>query len=251
MKFLSSGIVAAGLLATFSSMSSQAALIDRGNNLYYDTELDITWLVKANLSYSESFGVSGIQADGGMDWDTAQAWIAAMNTASYLGYSAWRLPTLTPLDGISFNYVFDNLGASDKGYNISEAGTVYAGSTANEMAHLFYNTLDNKAVCDPVLSTSTTCTIQPGFGLINTGPFIQLQDDRYWTNLESGENSERAFDFNFIDGSMGTGQKGGYFHVLAVIDGDVAVSNVPVPAALWLFGSGLIGLVAVSRRRTS
>lgn len=249
MKFRSKSIVAAGLLATFTSMSAQAALIARGNDLYYDTELDITWLAKANLSFSESFGVSGIQADGGMDWDTTQAWITAMNTANYLGFNSWRLPTLTPLNGISFNYEFDNLGASDKGYNISAPGTAYAGSTANEMAHLFYNTLSNKAVCDPVLSTSTTCTLQPGFGLVNTGPFMQLQDDRYWTDVENEQNTERAFDFNFVDGSVGTGHKGGYFHAFAVLDGDVGASAVPVPAAVWLFGSGLVGLVTVSRRR--
>ena len=29
------------------------------------------------------------------------------------------------------------------------------------------------------------------------------------------------------------------------------VSEVPIPAAVWLFGSGLIGLVGVARRRTS
>lgn len=34
-------------------------------------------------------------------------------------------------------------------------------------------------------------------------------------------------------------------------DGAVPPSAVPVPAAMWLFGSGLLGLVGVSRRRTS
>ncbi len=29
------------------------------------------------------------------------------------------------------------------------------------------------------------------------------------------------------------------------------ISSVPVPAAVWLFGSGLIGLVGIARRRTS
>jgi len=34
------------------------------------------------------------------------------------------------------------------------------------------------------------------------------------------------------------------------IDNLTAVSAVPVPAAVWLFGSGLLGLVTVARRRT-
>jgi hypothetical protein len=35
----------------------------------------------------------------------------------------------------------------------------------------------------------------------------------------------------------------------AVRDGDVAASVVPLPAAAWLFGSGLLGLFGVSRRK--
>lgn len=31
---------------------------------------------------------------------------------------------------------------------------------------------------------------------------------------------------------------------------DTGVAPIPVPTAVWLFGSGLIGLVAVARRRT-
>ncbi len=38
--------------------------------------------------------------------------------------------------------------------------------------------------------------------------------------------------------------------LLVAADGNLALQAVPVPAAVWLFGSGLVGLVAVGRRRS-
>lgn len=35
------------------------------------------------------------------------------------------------------------------------------------------------------------------------------------------------------------------------VDGTVTVNPVPVPAAVWLFGSGLLGLIGVARRRNA
>ena len=35
------------------------------------------------------------------------------------------------------------------------------------------------------------------------------------------------------------------------VDGQVSVAAVPVPAAVWLMGSGLIGLVGIGRRTRS
>ena len=39
---------------------------------------------------------------------------------------------------------------------------------------------------------------------------------------------------------------GAFGELMAV---DLVISQIPVPAAVWLFGSGLIGLVGVARRR--
>lgn len=41
------------------------------------------------------------------------------------------------------------------------------------------------------------------------------------------------------------------WYYVGTIDGFVAPAAVPVPAAVWLFGSGLIGLAGVARRRKS
>ena len=34
-----------------------------------------------------------------------------------------------------------------------------------------------------------------------------------------------------------------------MLDGDVTAGTAPVHAAVWLFGSGLIGLIGVARRK--
>lgn len=41
----------------------------------------------------------------------------------------------------------------------------------------------------------------------------------------------------------------GGFNSVTVLSGDVVNNPVPVPAAVWLFGSGLLGLVGIARRR--
>lgn len=254
MKTTASGFVL-GTALLASIPAAHASLINLGNGLIYDDILNITWLQNANLAATETFGVAGIAADGTMTWDTAALWIQAMNASNYLGYNTWRLPNLTPINGVSFNYDPIHDGSHDRGYNISDVGTVYAGSTAHELAHLFYSTLGNDALCAPSTATTdeachsrATPAYYGPWGLQNTGPITGLVNYRYWYKFESEINESRAFDFNFNDGQTGTGFKGNSFYAWAVLPGQ-ATAVVPVPAAAWLLGSGLIGLVAVSRRR--
>lgn len=70
-------------LAVFS-IHSNAALIDRGNGLIYDTYFDITWLSDANYSFT-----SGYDDDGRMTWDEATIWVDQLE---YAGFTDWRLP---------------------------------------------------------------------------------------------------------------------------------------------------------------
>lgn len=249
-------VFGAALSACTLSSAVNASLIDMGNGLVYDDILDITWLQNANLAMTETFGVGGIGTDGGMDWYTAMAWVDAMNTFNggqgYLGYNSWRLPTVTPLNGVSFNYEKNTNGATDRGFNISAPGTLYAGSTANELAHLFHNSLGNMGGCaiadgPPEACISPTPDNYWEWGLVNTGPFYNMVANRYATGMTSTIDPNRAFDFDFGYGQVGTGGKTGRYYAIVVLDGNV--SAVPVPAAVWLFGSGLLGLVAVGRNR--
>ena len=53
--------------------------------------------------------------------------------------------------------------------------------------------------------------------------------------------------FLFSVGGQGAGIKGSGNFAWAVHSGNV--SAMPVPAAVWLFGSGLIGLLGLARRK--
>ena len=204
---------------------------------YYDTALNITWLANANY------------AGMAMTWSTANAWAAGLNPYGS-GITGWRLPTTNPIDGTTADDAnFSYIGTEDRGYNVSAPGTAYAGSTASEMAHLFYNTLGDKGYCHPATSVYSCDGPQSGSGLTNTGPFSNVQSGHYWSATEYARSPSYAWDFFFDLGLQSSYIKSYNSYAWAVHAGDVGASNVPVPAAAWLFGSGLLGLVGMSRKR--
>lgn len=154
---------------------------------WYDTVLDITWLADAGLAKT-----SGYVADGYLQWDDAIVWIGMLNASSYLGYSGWRLPTLTPVNGIEITYATTYDGTTDRCYNLSAPGTPYAGTTAGEMAHLHFNTLGNTGYFDFVGNPD-----QPGYGVTNSGPFVNIEETGYWTDIEYALNLTGAWKFHF------------------------------------------------------
>jgi hypothetical protein len=191
---------------------------------YYDTVLDITWLADANYAMTSSF-----DADGKMHWSQANNWITNLEIG---GISGWRLPTAVDIgnDGCNFSY-----NGTDCGYN--------SDTSTGEMAHLFYSTLGNNAQRE-----LDGTPVDPGlYGLLNTGNFTNFMSDQYWTGTDYEALLGRRWDFNFDLGNKDYGYESAAFHYsLIVHSGDVAV--VPIPAAAWLFGSGLMSLVGFARR---
>lgn len=193
---------------------------------YYDTSLNITWLANANYAGTT------------MDWSTANAWAAGLNPYGS-GVTGWRLPTTVDVgnDGYTYTNLYQGV---DYGYNIT---------THSEMSHMFYVTLGDKALY------STSGAYQLGFGLSNTGPFTNVQSGFYWSATEYAPDTSVAWLFNFNLGNQPSYDKTYDLYAWAVKSGDVGIattaSTVPVPATAWLFGSGLLGLMGVARRKAA
>ena len=247
-------LIASSLIAaSIVSSAAHAALEGRDLNgsagsfeAYYDTVLDITWLADANFAQT-----SGYDADGLMTWADANTWatnLSFYNPLTNQTYADWRLPTVSPINGVSFNYSTVFNGSTDFGHNVSEQGTAFAGATGSEMAHIFYNTLNNKGFCDPALSTADSCWFpQTGWALTNTGPFANLQANNYWSGTEYAPLTGSALFFGFLYGEQRPSDKYNGFYALAVSPGDVAAVPEAQTYALMLAGLGLVGWRA--RRR--
>ena len=157
---------------------------------------------------------SGYHPDGRFSWGSANSWAAGLDVA---GVTGWRL-------GVTLS--------SDPGCDNNSAGyaTGY-NCTGSEMGNLFYNVLGNTAGT-----------------LSYTGPFINIQP-WYWTATEPDSPDGSASIFGMGTGFQWGADKDDHLSSWAVHDGDV--NAVPIPAALWLFGSGIIGLIGIAKRKKS
>ena len=152
-------------------------------------------------------------------WNNQVAWAAGYSkTHSVYGvFNDWRLPTTLQPDATC---------------NTQNGGIAPDyGCIGSEMGHLFH--VDG-------ISTS-----QPG-------PFnYVLPNFSYWSGTAIDDfYPMNAWLFDFSTGGQVVlpMQTDGY--AWAVHDGDIAASVVPIPAAVWLFGSGL-GLLGWVRRKVN
>jgi hypothetical protein len=226
-EFNRTAILLAAISAASVPATANAALtLTLGGNGVYDTDLNVTWMRNANLAATNTFGVSGIAANGSMTWYTAQSWIGAMNTANYLGYNDWRLPTTLQPDA--------SCGSQWSGY-----GYGY-NCTGSEMGHLFYNELGGTAGSS-ILSSS-----DPDLAL-----FQNVQSSTYWSGTEFAPNANLAWGFA-DGGGQNANFKASNVYAWAVRPGNsAAVSAVPESEtyAMLLAGLGLLGFAG--RRRTA
>ena len=199
-----------------------------GPEAFYDTALDITWLRDAKVN-------------GGMSWGTAMTWAETLVVG---GVGGWRLPTVGPVNGSSFQDGFSNNGSTDYGYAKASVGR----GAASELGHLFYVALGNKGYCTLNDSSPGSCQGQSGWGLTNTGGFQNVQSVGYWSGTEYAPNpGSAAWNFDAYDGGQVLDAKNNALYAVAVRPGDVAAVPEPQTYAMLLLGLGAV-LWAVRRR---
>jgi hypothetical protein len=77
-------------------------------------------------------------------------------------------------------------------------------------------------------------------------PTLSINNDFYWTGTET--DSSLAWYFIFTSGEQSFTLKDQVYYLSwAVHDGNI--SAVPVPATVWLFVSGLLGLICTPGRK--
>jgi hypothetical protein len=164
-----------------------------------------------DITWTANANINGL-----MFWTEAVSWAYNLVLG---GYSDWRLPTT-----ITATVGYKETGI-EFGYN----------QTGSELGELFYNELGG------VANSSITTTHNANYNL-----FTNVQNYAYWSGSGYASSPRSAWAFSTINGYQDNIFKLNKLYAWAVRPGDV--SAVPLPAAFWLFGSGLMGLLGLRRR---
>ena len=221
---------ASGIAMVALTGAAQAALVNRGGGMIYDTTRNITWLADMNYAGTSVHTGLGVNANGTMTWVAAHDW--AINLV-YGGFSDWRLPTLNPSDtSCSDNFTPFGFPTQYFGFNC----------TGGELSGLFVTDLGNKAN-ESVLNQVGDTAEQ----IANLALFSNVQSNFYWSGTEYAPDRLSTWYFRTQNGYQHFFDVALAFYAVAVRPGDVA-ARVPEPQTLALALLAL-GATVVARRR--
>lgn len=201
-------------MKTITLCLAAACLLSTTANAALESRLDGQAVYDTDLHIT---WLANADTNGMMNWSQANEWAAGLSLG---GFSGWRLPATIQPDALCFSQVSAIYGFNCRG---------------SEMGHLFYDELGLTFISAATPPNSSYALFQ------------NIRSDRYWSSTEYDTNN--AWYFRFDNGYQAATIKDATFYALAVHDGDVAA--VPIPAAAWLLGSGLMGLIGVARRKAA
>lgn len=227
--------------ASIASTNASAELVDRGGGLLYDTVLNLTWLQDANFAQT-----SGFDADGRLGSGDAFSWVEHLSyfhAPSGKTITGWRLPTVSPSNGVAMNYDNRFDGNSDNGYNIA--------SPQSELGYMFYVNLGLKGLYDKSGAQQSGCCVPAAYGeTVDVGLVRNLRNYAYWTQTPYEGSAPGYYWWVF---SMNRGSQDPYENNYplipwAVTTGDVAAVPEPSSGVLWMVGAAVLGMRLLPRR---
>src|SRR5579883_1166518 len=188
--------------------------------IVYDPNQGVCWLANANLASDPNLqtmlGVSGINPNGSMDYQTALRWIAALNAynngAGYLGHNKWQLPAAAMVDK-----------------TCADIGT-YGGSFGPQCSG---STLGN--LYSAGLKQTFPASVAAAFGAA-AGPVHNLKQSYYWASQYNGGTSGTSNGgqeiFSFANGiQAGTTIDDTYYYTLPMVAGAIGPAPACPPGA--------------------
>jgi len=217
----SGGAIAAAALLGAAAATAQMLAQSTDKLTVYDGVNNITWLADFNLPASNRFTIplcnpssTGVRVNtsGSMSYQSAAAWVAAMNAANYLGHSNWQIPTTPMLDNRC-----GKTGPNGNNYGF--------GCTAGAYDSLFYDALALKAPATAVPIPNTP-----------VGPFSNFQPYLYWSQTSQGQAGYSSFSFG--NGFQGANTAPNFLNVLPMIPGKIAGTPAATGMALQVNPGG-------------
>lgn len=200
------------IACTHITMSANAALVGRLPMTHGGTDFQAAYDTVLDITWVTDAALGGGKFN---HWDDAVAWASNLD---YLGFDDWRLA--------SMSVAGDNPPINCKA--VTELSC-----RDNELDYMYRYNLDF------IIGIK-----KDGTRSIGDVTLSNIEHTYY-----SAEASSPTFVYSmrFSDGKQVNNLKNVEGYGWAVRDGDINV--VPVPAAAWLFGSGLLSLVVVARRK--
>lgn len=209
----------------FAVTTANATLIPNPDGQrVYDTFLKVNWLADANLPATKVlpdnlpfYALLGFQTcdktqlepcvdpNGAMGYETAQAWVQALNNYpgdGYLGHHKWTIPRIEAKD--------PNCTIRNWAYNCINSA----------LGSLYYQSLPSSDSTLGFTYPDTVVPILPN----DVGPFHNFQPYLYWTSSAghgTGNSNSGETTFSFNTGWQGSNHTFHYMYVLPMIPGQV------------------------------
>ena len=186
-----------------------------GGRTLHDNLLHVTWLLDANVGKSECKNLVSPGGGGGMDWRTAFACVAQLDSGKgFLGHKNWQMPATPKHDRT----------CATSGPHQNSFGAHCSGSSYGSLFYLAWKR-----------DLGETVALQSG---PSAGGFTNLQPTLYWygnrLNDDTAKKQDNGYNsFSFSNGWQGANVDNHPMYVIPVIAGKVPENSPAAKATIW------------------